>query len=111
HLIDYVEPSVNYTAADWARDAAAKIGEIENRGKVPVLVGGTGFYLRTLRRPLFDSPSTDKSLRERLRSIQARHGAEHLHNMMSKVDTDAASKLPKRDYVRVIRALEVYFQT
>lgn len=111
HLIDYVDPNVNYTAMDWARDAAEKIVEIESRGNVPVLVGGTGFYLRTLRAPLFESPRTDLNLRERLRSIQKRHGAEHLHRMLSRVDPEAASKLPPRDYVRIIRALEVYFQT
>lgn len=111
HLIDYVDPNVNYTAADWARDASEKIVEIESRGKIPILVGGTGFYLRTLRQPLFDSPKTDENLRERLRKIQARHGAEHLHAMLQRVDKDAAAKLEPRDYVRVIRALEVYFQT
>lgn len=111
HLIDYVDPNVNYTAMDWARDAAEKIVEIESRGKVPILVGGTGFYLRTLRQPLFDSPKTDETLRERLRAIQKRRGAEHLHAMLARVDADAAEKLPLRDYVRVIRALEVYFQT
>src|SRR5215218_7599039 len=66
HLIDYVAPETNYTAADWARDASAKIYEIEARGSVPILVGGTGFYLRTLRQPLFESPKTDAELRERL---------------------------------------------
>jgi tRNA dimethylallyltransferase len=111
HLIDYVEPTVNYTAADWARDAAGKIVEIEARGNVPVLVGGTGFYLRTLRQPLFDSPRTDECLRERLRGIQKRHGPEHLHKVLTKVDPEAADNLQQRDYVRVIRALEVYFQT
>lgn len=111
HLIDYVDPSVNYTSAGWARDAAEKIAEIEAHGKTPILVGGTGFYLRTLRRPLFDSPKTDEDLRARLRTIQKRHGAEHLHRMLAKVDAVAASKLAQRDYVRVIRALEVYFQT
>lgn len=111
HLIDYVDPNVNYTAMDWARDASEKIVEIESRGKVPILVGGTGFYLRTLRQPLFDSPKTDEYLRERLRAIQKIHGAEHLHRMLTRVDSGAASKLPQRDYVRVIRALEVYFQT
>src|ERR1043166_6239083 len=111
HLIDYVDPNVNCTAMDWARDAAEKIGEIESRGNVPVLVGGTGFYLRTLRRPLFDSPKTNESLRERLRVIQERHGSEHLHAMLSRVDPEAASNLQPRDYVRVSRAIEVYFQT
>jgi tRNA dimethylallyltransferase len=111
HLIDYVDPNVNYTAADWARDAVEEIVEIESRGKIPILVGGTGFYLRTLRQPLFDSPRTDENLRERLREIQARRGAEHLHAMLRRVDKEAAAKLEPRDYVRVIRALEVYFQT
>lgn len=111
HLIDYIDPNVNYTAADWARDASEKIVEIESRGKIPILVGGTGFYLRTLRQPLFDSPKTDETLRERLREIQKRHGAEHLHAMLQRVDKDAAAKLEPRDYVRVMRALEVYFQT
>lgn len=111
HLVNYVAPNINYSAADWARDAGEKIGEIELRGRVPILVGGTGFYLRTLMRPLFESPKTDEILRERLRRIQARHGAEHLHSMLRRVDPEMAEKLQPRDYVRVIRALEVYFQT
>ncbi len=53
HLLDYVSPNVNYTAADWARDASEKITGIEIRGNVPILVGGTGFYLRALRQPFF----------------------------------------------------------
>ena len=111
HLIDYVDPNVNYTAADWANNAAEKIVEIESRGNTPILVGGTGFYLRTLRQPLFESPQTDADLRERMRVIHERRGVEHLHNMLARVDPDAAAKLPSRDYVRVMRGLEVYFQT
>jgi tRNA dimethylallyltransferase len=111
HLIDYVDPNVNYTAADWARDAVEKIREIESRGKIPVLVGGTGFYLRTLRQPLFESPKTDTELRERLKGIQERRGAEHLHRMLSRIDAAAAERIERRDHVRAIRALEVYFQT
>jgi tRNA dimethylallyltransferase len=111
HLIDYVDPNVNYTAADWARDAAEKIAEIESRGRIPILAGGTGFYLRTLCNPLFDSPKTDEELRERLTAIKEDRGAEHLHGMLRRVDPESAVKLFPRDYVRVIRALEVYFQT
>lgn len=111
HLIDYVDPNVNYTAADWARDAAAKIEEIEARGKVPILVGGTGFYLRTLLNPLFESPRTDLELRERLSAIKTKRGPENLHRMLTRVDPDAASKLFPRDAPRVMRALEVFFQT
>jgi tRNA dimethylallyltransferase len=111
HLIDYVDPNINYTAVDWARDSAEKIVEIESRGNVPVLVGGTGFYLRTLREPLFESPSTDTELRGRLRDIHNARGPEHLHRILRKVDPELAATLAERDYVRVMRALEVYFQT
>lgn len=111
HLIDYIDPRVNYTAADWARDAAAKIDEIEGRGRVPVLVGGTGFYLRTLLNPLFESPRTDERLRERLRLLHAKRGPEHLHRILTRLDPAAAESLARRDYVRVIRAIEVFLQT
>ncbi|MBS1794788.1 MAG: tRNA (adenosine(37)-N6)-dimethylallyltransferase MiaA [Acidobacteria bacterium] len=111
HLIDYVSPHVNYTAADWARDAAAKIKEIEARGKVAILVGGTGFYLRSLMNPFFESPKTDEALRERIRTLKEKKGAGHLHKMLSKVDPAAAARLFPRDYVRTSRALEVFFQT
>ncbi|HSK70872.1 MAG TPA: tRNA (adenosine(37)-N6)-dimethylallyltransferase MiaA [Pyrinomonadaceae bacterium] len=111
HLIDYVSPEINYTAADWARDAAEKIGEIEARGNIPILVGGTGFYLRALRQPFFESPKTDEKLRERLREIREKKGAEHLHKLLQRVDRASAEKLFPRDYVRTMRALEVYFQT
>ncbi len=111
HLIDYVDPNVNYSAGDWSRDAADKIVEIESRGAVPILVGGTGFYLRSLRQPLFDGPRTDVDLRTRLRAIGERHGAEHLHRMLTRVDPQAAVKIPERDYVRSLRGLEVFFQT
>jgi tRNA dimethylallyltransferase len=111
HLIDYVSPEINYTAADWAKDASEKIVEIEARGNIPILVGGTGFYLQTLRRPFFESPKTDERLRERLRKIKEAKGAEHLHQILRKVDRVSAGKLFPRDYVRVTRALEVYFQT
>ena len=111
HLIDYVDPNVNYTAADWARDAGEKIREIESRGVTPILVGGTGFYLRTLMHPLFDSPSTDATIRDRLRVIKEKRGPEFLHRLLRKVDPKAAENLFPRDYIRVMRALEVYFQT
>lgn len=111
HLIDYVSPNFNYTAANWAKDAAEKIYEIEARGNTPILVGGTGFYLRTLRNPFFESPQTDEKLRERLKNLKEKKGAEHLYKILQKVDKKTADKLFPRDYVRSMRALEVYFQT
>ncbi len=111
HLIDYVDPNVNYTAADWARDATRVISEIEGRGRTPILVGGTGFYLRTLREPLFDSPPTDRDLRQRLRVIHGHKGAGHLQRMLTRIDPAAAVRISPNDYVRTIRAIEVRLQT
>ncbi len=111
HLIDFVAPAVNYTAGQWAREAANKIEEIESRGRVPLLVGGTGFYLRALRHPFFVSPPTDESLRQRLTRIRERHRPEHLHRLLNRIDPAAAQQLFPRDWPRVQRAIEVYFQT
>ena len=111
HLLDFVSPDVNYTAGEWAREAATKIEEIESRGRVPLLVGGTGFYLRALRQPFFVSPPTDESLRRRLNQIREKHGVEHLHRLLTKIDPDAARQFYPRDWPRVQRAIEVYIQT
>jgi tRNA dimethylallyltransferase len=111
HLIDFVSPSINYTAVEWAREAANKIEEIESRGRVPLLVGGTGFYLRALRHPFFISPQTDESIRRRLNEMRERRGAEYLHRVLRRIDPRAAAQLYPRDWPRVQRAIEVYLQT
>jgi tRNA dimethylallyltransferase len=111
HLIGYIDPSTNCTAADWAHDATEKIHEIESRGKTVILVGGTGFYLRTLRQPLFEGPSTDPEIRNRLLELKEEKGAEHLHRMLMRLDAEAAEGIPPADFIRSTRALEVYFQT
>ena len=111
HLIDFVSPTINYTAVEWAREASAKIEEIERRNKVPLLVGGTGFYLRALRQPFFESPQTDDALRQRITRIRERHGPEYLHRLLKRVDPRGADRFFPRDWPRVQRALEVYLQT
>ena len=111
HLIDFVPPSINFTAADWARAAADKIQEIEARGSVALLVGGTGFYLRALRQPFFPSPPTDEDLRDRLTRVRERHGPEHLHKILARFDAGEAAKLNARDWPRVQRAIEFCLQT
>lgn len=111
HLIDFVSPEINYTAGDWAREAAKQIEEIEQRGRVPILVGGTGFYLRALRKPFFPSPETDETLRTRLNSIRDNKGVEHLHRLLHRLDPESAAELFPRDWPRVQRAIEVRWQT
>ena len=111
HLIDFVSPHVNYTAVEWAREAVRKIEEIEGRGRIPLLVGGTGFYLRALRQPFFESPQTDEALRRRLNDIRELRGPEYLHRVLRRIDPAAAGQLFPRDWPRVQRAIEVFMQT
>ena len=111
HLIDFVSPQINYTAADWARAAIEKIAEIEARDRRVLLVGGTGLYLRALRQPFFPSPPTDERLRARLTKIRARRGPERLHRILQRFDPAEADNLNPRDWPRVQRAIEFCLQT
>jgi tRNA dimethylallyltransferase len=111
HLIDFVSPNINYTAGDWAREAAVVIEDIQRRGRVPILVGGTGLYLRAFRNPFFASPQTDESLRRRLNELRERRGVEHLHALLRRLDPQSAAELYPRDWPRVQRAIEVRLQT
>jgi tRNA dimethylallyltransferase len=111
HLLDFVSPEINYTAGEWAREAVAKIEEIEQRGRVPILVGGTGLYLRALRTPFFPSPQTDEALRRRLNHVREVRGVEHLHRLLQRLDPQSAAELFPRDWPRVQRAIEVRLQT
>ena len=111
HLIDIVEPTGEYSAADYARDAAQAIRGILARGRVPVLVGGTGFYFRALTRGLFPGPGKDAALRARLEALAARRGVEHLWRMVRRLDPASAARIQPRDRLRLVRALEVYFLT
>ena len=111
HLIDIVAPTDAYTAAQFARDAAAAIRDIHARGKLPILVGGTGFYYRALTRGLFPGPGRNAELRGRLERIAGRKGVETLHRLVARVDPESAVRIQPRDLKRLVRALEVYFET
>ena len=111
HLIDIVDPTVEYTAAQFARDAAAAIRDIHARGRLPILAGGTGFYYRALTRGLFPGPGADPGLRRRLEAIAERRGVTFLHRMLRRVDADSAARIQPRDLKRLVRALEVFFLT
>jgi tRNA dimethylallyltransferase len=111
HLIDIADPTDEYTAAQYARDAALAIRDIQQRGRLPVLVGGTGFYYRALTRGLFPGPGRDAVLRTRIEAIASRRGVTFLHRMLRRVDPDSALRIQPRDLKRLTRALEVYFLT
>ena len=111
HLIDIADPTQVYTAAQFASDAAAAIRDIHARGRLPILVGGTGFYYRALTRGLFPGPGADEALRSRLNRIADVRGPERLHRLLGRVDTDSAARIMPRDLKRIVRALEVYYTT
>lgn len=111
HLIDFVSPEVSYSAGEWAREAAREIREIQTRERTPILVGGTGFYLRALRQPFFPSPQTNRELRQRLNGIRRRRGPEHMYRLLERLDPISARHLFPRDWPRVQRAIEVFLQT
>jgi tRNA dimethylallyltransferase len=108
HLIDVADPTEEYSAARYAREAAVAIREITSRGRLPILVGGTGLYYRALTRGLFAGPGRDTALRTRLERVADRRGAGRLHQMLRRVDPASADRIQPRDRKRLIRALEVY---
>jgi len=111
HLIDIADPAEVYTAAHYARDAAAVVREVHARGRLPILVGGTGFYYRALVRGLFPGPGADQALRDRLDRIAGRRGPERLHRLLAHVDPASGARIMPRDQKRIVRALEVFFAT
>jgi tRNA dimethylallyltransferase len=111
HLIDWVDPTDEYTAAQFARDAAGVIRDVHARGRVPIVAGGTGFYYRALTRGLFPGPGRDAPLRRRFESIAERRGVEFLHRALRRVDAASALRIQPRDLKRLVRALEVYVLT
>ena len=111
HLVDVVDPTEEYSAARYARDAAAVIRAITARDRLPIVVGGTGFYYRALTQGLFEGPSRDEALRRRLERVAAVKGAERLHRWLSQVDAVSAARIAPPDVKRVVRALEVWILT
>jgi tRNA dimethylallyltransferase len=107
HLIDVADPAEQFTAGDYSRLARAAIAGIHARGHMPVVVGGTGLYLRALLEGLFAGPARSEELRERLRQRQAACGPEHLHRLLQKLDPPAAATIHSNDVPKLIRAIEV----
>ncbi len=111
HLIDVADPIEEYSAARYAREAAAVIRDITARSRLPLLVGGTGLYYRALTRGFFPGPGRDEGLRARLERIADRQGVERLHALLARIDSESAIRIQSRDRKRLIRALEVYLLT
>ncbi|WP_447974057.1 tRNA (adenosine(37)-N6)-dimethylallyltransferase MiaA [Nitrospira sp. Kam-Ns4a] len=107
-LIDLVEPDQPFNVGDYRRQALAEIARLHEAGLVPLVVGGTGLYVRALLRGLWDGPSADWALRARLEEEACIHGDEALHRRLAAVDPALAARLHPHDRVKIIRALEVH---
>jgi len=107
HLIDCVEPLSYMTAGEYARQARQVIEEIKARGNLPIVVGGTGLYLRALVEGLFPGPQRSEKLRGRLRERASSRGSGYLHRILSRLDRPAAEKIHANDVPKLVRAIEV----
>ena len=107
HLLDVLDPNEVMTAGDYARRGREVLNEIKTRRRLPIVVGGTGLYLRALLEGLFAGPERSEELRARLRDREKKKGAEHLHRLLRRLDAAAAEKIHANDVPKVIRALEV----
>jgi tRNA dimethylallyltransferase len=108
HLIDLVEPTEEFSAAEFVRRAVPLIEDLARRGRVPVVVGGTGLYLRALRRGLFEGPGRSPEIRQRLSEIARRRGVGALHRILRRWDPGLAARIHPNDRVRLVRGIEVY---
>ncbi len=107
HLLDVVEADEHFTAGEYARQARAAISGIAHRHRLPIVVGGTGLYLRALLEGLFPGPQRSDDLRERLRRRVERRGSGYLHRLLTRLDPEAAGKIHVNDAPKLIRAIEV----
>lgn len=107
HLLDFVDPSGYITAGEYARQAREVLQQIKSRGALPIVVGGTGLYLRALLDGLFAGPQRSEELRERLHQRAEEKGAGYLHRILSRLDPAAAAKIHANDIPKLLRAIEV----
>ena len=107
-LIDIIDPSESYSAADFCRDALREIGEIRAKGKIPLLVGGTMMYFKSLIDGISPLPEASPEVRAQINEQAQTHGWEYLHNELQQVDPVSAERIHPNDPQRLTRALEVY---
>lgn len=111
HLLSFVEPEQSYSAGMYRRDCLKILKEIKDRGKIPVIVGGTGFYIRTLLKGLADIPPVPGILRNGLNRLISIYGKEYFYKFLQFLDPSYSKKISRNDRQRIERALEVILYT
>lgn len=111
HLIDIIDPTESYSAAQFCIDVAALCTSITQRGKIPLLAGGTMMYFNALQKGLSVLPEADETMRQRLEAEVMEHGLGSLHQKLTEIDPDTAKRIHAHDAQRIQRALEVYYLT
>ncbi len=112
HLLDVAEPNENFSVADYAKLAVSAIGDIADRGKLPILAGGTGLYLKAVTDHMdFSEGQSDEKFRESLQKRAEKEGSQVLHSELNIVDPESAQRIHPNDEKRIIRALEVFHVT
>jgi len=107
HLIDVANPDQPFTAGEYSRQARTALREIAARGRLPIVTGGTGLYLRALTEGLFAGPERQQELRVRLQRSRERHGETWLHRLLRRLDPASAARIHSNDAAKLIRAIEV----
>ena len=112
YLLDYIEPDKRYSVAEYQKEAKKKIKEILNKGKVPIVVGGTGLYINSIIYEInYNNISIDGEYRKRLEEIAKEKGLDTLYNQACEIDPEAMKKISSKDQKRILRVLEIYHET
>ena len=107
HLIDVADPDQPFTAGEYSRQARAALKAIAQKGRLPIVTGGTGLYLRALTEGLFPGPARQADLRERLERSRQRHGDPWLHRLLTRLDPASAARIHANDVPKLLRAIEI----
>jgi len=111
HIVDILEPDQKFSAGKFMKLAQRAIGEIRGRNKVPIIVGGTGLYIKALLKGLFQLPPRDKVSRKRMEKLCDKEGLPYIRRMLKRIDPESYGRIGENDRQRILRALEIYFTT
>jgi tRNA dimethylallyltransferase len=111
HLFGFLDPAVSFSAAEYERKALSIIRSVTSTGKMMIVVGGTGFYMKALLKGVWLVPPRNQDLRKRFQEMEIRQGMGFLHKMLKRLDPPSATKISANDDYRIIRALEIFFQS